>query len=99
MRRLFVDANILIRIIFNKEHSLLEHLIGTEPYTSTHILEEAAYKIIALSVIESEGPVSVYKVRKLFEKGVAERIIIARLAALDIHVKWALKYGVKRDIA
>lgn len=35
MRKLFVDANIFIRVIFNKEHSLLEYLIGTEPYTST----------------------------------------------------------------
>lgn len=37
MRRLFVDANIFIRIIFNKEFGFLEHLIGTEPYTSTHV--------------------------------------------------------------
>ncbi|BAF34777.1 conserved hypothetical protein [Aeropyrum pernix K1] len=83
MRRLFVDANIFIRIIFNREHSLLEYLIGTEPYTSTHLLEEAAYKLIALSIIESEGPVSVYKIGKLFEKGAAEDTIRARLAALD----------------
>ncbi len=83
MRRLFVDANIFIRIIFNKEHGLLEHLVGTEPYTSTHVLEEAAYKLIALSIIESQGPVSAYKVRKLFEKGAAEETIRARLVALD----------------
>ncbi len=83
MRRLFVDANIFIRIIFNKEFGLLEHLIGAEPYTSTHVLEEAAYKLIALSIIESQGPVSAYKVRKLFERGVAEETIRARLVALD----------------
>ena len=83
MRRLFVDANIFIRIIFNKEFSLLEHLIGTETYTSTHVLEEAAYKLIALSIIESQGPVSAYKVRKLFERGVAEETIRARLTALE----------------
>ncbi len=83
MRRLFVDANVLIRIIVNKEHHLLEYLVGTEPYTSTHVLEEAMYKLIALSIIEVEGPVSAYKVRKLFEKGVAEDIIKARLAGLN----------------
>ena len=83
MRKLFVDANIFIRIIFNKEHSLLEHLVGTEPYTSTHVLEEAAYKLIALSIIESQGPISVYKMRKLFESGVAEDTIRTRLAGLD----------------
>ena len=83
MRRLFVDANIFIRTIFNKEFSLLEHLIGAEPYTSTHVLEETAYKLIALSIIESQGPVSAYKVRKLFESGVAEETIRTRLVALD----------------
>ena len=83
MRKLFVDANIFIRIIFNKELGLLGHLVGTEPYTSTHVLEEAAYKLIALSIIESQGPVSAYKARKLFEKGVAEETIRVRLVALD----------------
>ena len=83
MRRLFVDANILIRIIVNKEHNLLKYLVGTEPYTSTHVLEEAMYKLIALSIIEVEGPVNAYKVRKLFERGVAEDIIKARLDGLN----------------
>ena len=83
MRRLFVDANIFIRIIFNREHSLLEHLIVTEPYTSIHVLEEASYKLIGLSIIESQRPVSSNKVRKLFEKEAAEGVIRARLAALD----------------
>ena len=63
--------------------SLLEHLIGTEPYTSTHVLEEAAYELIALSIIESQGSVSAYKVKKLLERGVAEEAIRARLTALD----------------
>ncbi len=83
MRRLFVDANILIRIIVNKEHNLLKYLVGTEPYTSTHVLEEAMYKLIALSIMEVEGPVNAYKVRKLFERGVTEDTIKARLAGLN----------------
>ena len=83
MRRLFVDANIFIRIIFGQEFSLLEHLVGAEPYTSTHVLEEAAYKLIALTIIEAHGSMSAYKVKKLFDKGVAEETIRARLAALE----------------
>ena len=83
MRRLFVDANVLIRIIVNKEHNLLKYLVGTEPYTSTHVLEEAMYKLIALSIIEVEGPLNAYKVRKLFERGVAGDAIKARLAGLN----------------
>lgn len=46
MKKLFVDANILIRIIVGKEYNLLKHLVGTEPYTSTPFLKEAAYKVI-----------------------------------------------------
>jgi|GEM_PF-6752868 len=53
MKRLFVDANILIRVVVGKEYDLLEYLVGTEPYTSTSVLEEAAYKIVALSVMEA----------------------------------------------
>ena len=83
MRKLFVDANIFIRIIIGKEHNLLEHLVGTEPYTSTHVLEEVMYKLIALSIIEAKGAMSAYKVRKLFEKGIAENTIKARLSGLD----------------
>ena len=84
MRRLFVDANILVRVVVGREYSLLKYLMGTEPYTSTTVLEEAAYKIIALSILEAEGgKLSSYKVRKLFERGIAEDIIKARLSALN----------------
>lgn len=83
MRRLFVDANILIRVIIGKEYRLLEYLVGAEPYTSTHVLEEAAYKLIALSIIEKEGSMSAYRIKKVFEKGIAENVIKARLAGLN----------------
>ncbi len=63
MRRLFVDANILIRVIIGKEYRLLEYLVGAEPYISTHVLEEAAYKLIALSIIEKEGSMSAYRIK------------------------------------
>ncbi|MCD6488095.1 MAG: PIN domain-containing protein [Desulfurococcales archaeon] len=84
MRKLFIDANILIRIIVGKEYDFLKYLVGTEPYTSTTVLEEVAYKIIALSVIEAKREtLGAYKVKKLFEKGVAEDLIKSRLTALN----------------
>lgn len=84
MRKLFIDANILIRIIVGKEYDFLKYLVGTEPYTSTTVLEEAAYKIIALSVMEAKGEtLSAYKVKKLFGKGVAGDLIKTRLTALN----------------
>ena len=84
MKKLFVDANILIRVIVGKEYNLLKYLVGTEPYTSTSVLEEAAYKIIALSILEATGgTISVYKIKKSFERGVAEDLIKARLSALN----------------
>ncbi len=84
MKKLFVDANILIRIIVGKEYNLLKYMVGTEPYTSTSVLEEATYKIIALSILEAEGEtISAYKIRKSFEKGVAEDVIKARLSGLN----------------
>lgn len=83
-RRLFVDANILVRVVVGGEYELLRHLIGAEAYTSTTVLEEASYKIIALTLFEAEGgTLSAYKVRKLFEKGVAREIIESRLAGLN----------------
>jgi len=83
LRRLFVDANILIHIIISKEHRLLEYLVGAEPYTSTNVLEETAYKLIALSIIEKEGVMSAYRVRKLFEKGIAGNAIKASPSQQD----------------
>ena len=84
MRKLFIDANILIRVIVGKEYSLLKNLIGTEPYTSTTVLEEATYKIIALSIMEIEGEsLNAYKIKKLFKKGIAEDLIKKRLSALN----------------
>lgn len=84
MRKLFIDANILIRIIVGKEYDFLKYLVGTEPYTSTTVLEEVAYKIIALSVIEAKREaLGAYKVKKLFEKGAAEDLIKSRLTALN----------------
>lgn len=88
IKRLFVDANILVRIVVGKEYGLLKHLIGTEPYTSATVLEEAAYKIIALSILEVEGgKPGPYRIRKLFEKGVADDTIKARLAGLNMLVE------------
>ena len=84
MKKLFVDANILMRVIVGKEYNLLKYLVGTEPYTSTPVLEEAAYKIIALSILEATGgTISVYKIKKSFERGVAEDLVKARLSALN----------------
>ncbi len=84
MKKLFVDANILIRVIVGKEYNLLKYLVGTEPYTSTSVLEEVAYKIIALSILETtEGTIGVYKIKKLFERGRAEDSIKARLSSLN----------------
>ncbi len=53
-----------------KEYDFLKYLVGTEPYISTTVLEEAAYKIIALSVMKAKGEtLSAHKVKKLFEDG------------------------------
>ena len=84
MRKLFIDANIPIRIIVGKEYDFLKYLVGTEPYTSTTVLEETTYKIIALSIMEAKGEaLSVHKVKKLFENGIADHLIKSRLSALN----------------
>ena len=44
MKKLFVDANIFIRVIVGKEYDLLRYLVGTEPYTSTWFLRRLLTK-------------------------------------------------------
>jgi len=84
LKRCYVDANVLVKAVIERDTSLFERLIGYELFTSVLTLEEAMYKVIALTVMEVEGRrLGAFSVKEKYRKKVAKDLIEARIKALN----------------
>ncbi len=80
----FVDSSVVYSVVVNGKTDLLRKLSYFVLYTSVNVLEEVSFKIVVDSVLEDQdGDAGFYRVKDMFERGVAESTIERRLHVLN----------------
>ncbi len=82
--RCFVDSSVIYSVVVKGKTNLLRKLSDFILHMSVNVLEEVSFKIVVDSVLEDQdGDAGFYKVKEMFEKGVAESTIEKRLHVLN----------------
>jgi predicted nucleic acid-binding protein len=81
----FIDTTVILKIILEGDVEVLRGLSEYYVCTSLNVLEEATFKIIVSSVLETMGVerASIYKIKDEFEKGTGRDLILKRLHAIN----------------